>query len=80
MVVFKVKLPSKSATAPVFEPTTIMLAPGIASWFSASTTLPEIDVCARTRFAAKNNSAKNPLCNTFFVFIFLIFICFELMD
>jgi len=29
--VFKVKFPLKSATAPVFEPTTIILAPGIAS-------------------------------------------------
>ena len=34
--VFNLKFPSKSATAPVFEPTTIMFAPGIASLFSES--------------------------------------------
>jgi hypothetical protein len=40
-----VKFPSKSVAAPVLDPITIMLAPGIASPVSESTTDPEIVVC-----------------------------------
>ena len=75
--VFRVKFPSKSATAPVLDPTTITFAPGIASLFSESTTVPEMFVCARTTFAEKNSNVKSPLSNTFFVFIFFVFSCFR---
>ena len=40
------KLPSKSVAPPVLEPTTITLAPGIASPLSASETDPLIVFCA----------------------------------
>ena len=75
--VFRLKLPSKSVAVPILVPWIIMLAPGIASPVSASTTVPEIDVCAKTTFAASKSKAKSPVFNTFFVFIFFIFIGLE---
>ena len=47
----------------------------MASLFSASTTDPEIVVCAAPRFAESNSNTNRPFKNAFFVFIFF---CFQL--
>ena len=71
------KLPSKSVAPPVLEPTTITLAPGIASPLSASETDPLIVFCAWTIFATNINRANSAVLIRFFVFILCLFIlCF----
>ena len=62
--------------APVLEPTTIILAPGIACPVSESVIDPEIVVCAKATFPTKSRSEKIAILNKLFVFICLVFICF----
>ena len=71
----KTKFPSKSVAAPVREPITIILAPGIASPVSESVIDPEIVVCARAIFPTKSMSEKIAILNKLFVFMCLVFIC-----
>jgi hypothetical protein len=61
----------------VFEPSTIILAPGIASLFSASTTNPLMDVCAKAMLPIKSNRVHITFLNFFFVFIFLFSVISE---
>ena len=52
-------LPSKSVTAAVLVPTTVMVAPITGSLSPADTTVPEILVCATAALTHSKNVAKH---------------------